>query len=193
MAKKVITETSEMEFNETTGKYEVKRQQQVAVLTTEEKYYKFYHAGLMYISDMPAEYHRVLYALLDNMSYVDQTVEGLGEYGMHIFVNKTVKEGIAQALGMENYRSLDNIICQLVKGNVLIRIGKGILRPNPYIVARGAWKEIAHLRRECGHPFAAGETFKSACAQKDAVRKQLQAVAEEQTKHQPATEEAEVE
>ena len=193
MAKKVITETSEMEFNEKTGKYEVKRKQQVAVLSTEEKYYKFYYEGLMYISDMPAEYHRVFYALLDNMTYVDQRVEGLGEYGMHIFLNKEVKEGIAKALGMENYRSLDNIICKLVKGNVLIRMGTGILRPNPYIVARGSWKEIAHLRMECGYPFAKGETFKSVCAQKDAARKQLKEVAEEQAKHLPqkATEPAE--
>ena len=190
MTKKIITESSDMEFNEETGKYELKSQHQVAVLSTEEKYFKFYYEGLMYISDMPAEYHRVFYALLDNMTYVDQRVEGLGKYGMHIFINKEVKVGIAQVLGMENYRSLDNIICNLVKGNVLMRIGKGILRPNPYIVARGSWKEIAHLRMEFGHSFAKGDTFKRVCAQKDAARKQRNAVAEEQAKHQSAQEAA---
>ena len=154
MSKKVITEISDVEYNDATGKYEVKRTQQVAVLATEDKYYKFYHEGLMYIADMQPELHRVFYALLDNMTYVDQTVEGLGDYGMHIFLNADIKRGIAKSLGLKNSRSIDNAITKLVKGEVLIPVGRGIYRPNPYIVARGAWKEIAHLRAECYYPLA---------------------------------------
>ena len=129
MSKKIITETSDMEYNAETGKYEVKRTQQVAILSTEDKYYKFYHEGLMYISDMPPELHRVFYALLNIMTYVDQKVEGLGDYGMHIFLNKAVKEGIAASLGMGSYRSVGNAVTKLVKGEVLIMVGKGIYRP----------------------------------------------------------------
>lgn len=190
-SKKVITEISNIEFNAETGRYEVNRTQQVAVLTTEDKYYKFYHEGLMYISDMPPELHRVFYALLDNMTYVDQTVEGLGDYGMHIFLNSDIKRGIAKALGLKNYRSIDNAITKLVKGDVLIQVGRGIYRPNPYIVGRGAWKEIAHLRAECGHPFVKGDTFKTACARKDMARQRIAEALAEQAKHQseqPATE-----
>lgn len=192
MSKKVITETSDMEFNAETGKYEVNRTQQVAVLATEDKYYKFYHEGLMYISDMPPELHRVFYSLLDNMTYVDQTVEGLGDYGMHIFLNADIKRGIAKSLGLKNYRSIDNAIAKLVKGDVLIQVGRGIYRPNPFIVARGAWKEIAHLRAECCHPFVKGDTFKTACARKDMARQRIAEALTEQAKHQseqPATEE----
>ena len=184
MSKKVITEISDIEFNAETGKYEVNRTQQVAVLTTEDKYYKFYHEGLMYISDMPPELHKVFYALLDNMTYVDQTVEGLGDYGMHIFLNADIKRGIAKSLGLKNYRSIDNAITKLVKGDVLIQVGRGIYRPNPYIVARGAWKEIAHLRAECGHPFVKGDTFKTACARKDMARQRIAEALAEQAKHQ---------
>lgn len=184
MSKKIITETSDMEFNEQTGRYEVKRTRQVAVLPTEDKYYKFYSAGLRYISDMPPECNKVFYALLDIMTYVDQKVEGLGEYGMHIFLNADIKKGIAQSLGFENVRSLDNTIQKLLKGDVLIRKGKGIYRPNPYIVARGAWKEIAHLRAECNYPIADGDTFKTVCARKDAVKKQLEAVNAVYSQHQ---------
>lgn len=190
-SKKVITEISDIEFNAETGRYEVNRTQQVAVLTTEDKYYKFYHEGLMYISDMPPELHRVFYALLDNMTYVDQTVEGLGDYGMHIFLNADIKRGIAKTLGLKNYRSIDNAITKLVKGDVLIQVGRGIYRPNPYIVARGAWKEIAHLRAECSHPFVKGDTFKTACARKDMARQRIAEALAEQAKHQseqPATE-----
>jgi hypothetical protein len=186
MSKKIITETSDMEYNAETGKYEVQRTQQVAILSTEDKYYKFYHQGLIYISDMPPEYHRVFYALLDNMTYVDQKVEGLGDFGMHIFLNKPIKEGIAESLGMGNSRSIDNVITKLVKGEVLFQVGRGIYRPNPYIVARGAWKEIAHLRAECGHPFAAGDTFKAVCARKDMVKQRIAEVMADQAKHQPA-------
>lgn len=173
MSKKIITETSDLEFNEVTGRYEVKRTQQVAVLPTEDKYYKFYSEGLRYISDMPPECNKVFYALLDNMTYVDRKVEGLDDYGMHIFLNADIKRGIAKSIGFQNVRSLDNAIQKLLKGDVLFRIGTGIYRPNPYIVARGAWKEIAHLRAECGYPIADGDTFKTVCARKDAVKKQL--------------------
>ena len=185
MSKKIITETADMEYNVETGKYEVKRTQQVAVLSTEDKYYKFYHQGLIYISDMPPECHRVFYALLDNMTYVDQKVEGLGDFGMHIFLNKPIKEGIAESLGMRNSRSIDNVITKLVKGEVLFQVGRGIYRPNPYLVGRGAWKEIAHLRAECGHPFAAGDTFKSVCARKDMAKQRIAEAMAEQAKHQP--------
>lgn len=192
MSKKIITEHSITEYNEETGKYEVKSTQQVFVLPNEEKYYKFYRDGLMYISDMPPELHKVFYALLDNMTYVDQKVEGLDDYGMHIFLNKTVKEGIAASLGLENYRSINNAISKLVKGDVLIQVGRGIYRPNPYIAARGAWIEIAKLRMACGCPFADGDTFKSACARKDRVKRQTAEALAEQAKHQsepPAVEE----
>lgn len=183
MAKKIITESVDTEFNAKTGKYEVNRKRQVAVLKTEDKYYKFYHRGLIYISDMPHAYLRVFYALLENMSYVDDKVEGLDDFGMQIFVNVEIKRAIAQKLGFENYRSVDNIIQNLVKGDVLIRIAKGIYRPNPYIVARGAWAEIIHLRNKCAYPFADGDTFKTVCARKDAAKKQIKEATDEQKKH----------
>lgn len=185
MSKRMINEYTVTEFNPETGKYEVTSHHQVATLSTEDKYYKFYHEGLMYISDMPPELHRVFYALLNIMTYVDQKVEGLGDYGMHIFLNKAVKEGIAASLGMGSYRSVGNAVTKLVKGEVLIMVGKGIYRPNPYIVGRGAWREIALLRAECGYPFAKGETFKSVCARKDMVKQQLAEAQAEQAKHQP--------
>ena len=115
MNKRMINETTDTVFNEDIGQYVVKRFHQVANLSTEDKYYKFYHEGLMYIADMPPECHRVFYALLDNMTYVDQTVEGLGDYGMHIFLNADIKRGIAKELGLANYRTIDNIITKLVK------------------------------------------------------------------------------
>ena len=184
MSKRMINEIIDTSFNAETGKYEVESSHQVATLSTEDKYYKFYHEGLMYIADMPPELHQVLCALLDNMSYVDQTVEGLGDYGMHIFLNKAVKKGIAESLGRENYRSIDNAITKLVKGEVLIKVAKGIYRPNPWIVARGAWKLIVHLREECGHPLAKGETFKSVYNRNKVADRRIAEARAEQAKHQ---------
>ena len=184
MSKKIITETTTEVVDPVTGELVPKKKHQVAVLSTEDKFYKFYREGLRYISDMPLECHRVLYALLDNMSYVDQKVEGLGEYGMHIFLNADIKRAIAKSLGIKNYRSIDNTIQLLLKGDVLIRVGKGIFRPNPYIVARGAWKEILNLRMECGASFAEDETFKSVCARKDNAKKQQKEMASLQAEHQ---------
>lgn len=184
MSKKIITETSTEVVNPETGELVPKKKYQVAVLSTEDKYYKFYREGLRYISDMPLECHRVLYALLDNMSYVDQKVEGLGEYGMHIFLNADIKRAIADTLKIKNYRCIDNTIQMLLKGNVLARVGKGIYRPNPYIVARGAWKEILNLRIEWGASFANDDTFKSVCARKENANKQKKEMAAVQAEHQ---------
>ena len=184
MSKKMINETTDVVFNPETGKYEVERTHQFATLSTEDKFFKFYYEGLVYMSDMPLEYHRVLYALLDNMSYVDQKVEGLGDYGMHIFLNADIKRAIAKSLGLKNYRCIDNAIQMLLKGEVLIRVGKGIFRPNPNIIARGAWREISHLREECNCPLPKGETFKSVCARKDSVKKQIAEMAAIQAEHQ---------
>ena len=119
------------------------------------------------------------------MTYVDNKVEGLGDYGMHIFLNKDIKEGIATSLGMDSARSVGNAVTKLVKGEVLIHICKGIYRPNPYIVGRGAWKEICHLREECGYPLPKGETFKSVCKRKDIAKQRITEAMAEQAKHQP--------
>ena len=78
MSKKVITETSDMEFNIETGKYEVKRTQQVAVLATEDKYYKFYYEGLSLYSirchfkySKKFSYFGILYFSCSIMQYSD--------------------------------------------------------------------------------------------------------------------------
>ena len=184
MSKKVITETSTVEYNAETGELKQQTKTQVAVLGSEDKYYKFYKEGLDYIIDMPVKCTKVFYALLDIMTYVDQPVIGLGEHGMHIFLNADIKRGIAKDLGYANYRQIDNVIQQLLKGDVLIREGTGIFRPNPSIVARGAWKEICHLREEVNCPLPKGETFKSVCEKKDAVKKQLAEQAAVQAEHQ---------
>lgn len=184
MSKKIITEFTNTEVNPETGELVPTRNYQVAVLHTEDKYYKFYHEGLRYISDMPLECHRVLYALLDNMTYVDQKVEGLGEYGMHIFLNADIKRAIADTLKIKNYRCIDNTIQMLLKGNVLVRVGKGIFRPNPYIVARGAWKDVLNLRLEYGQPFAKDDTFKSVYARNQNAKKQQKEMAAVQAEHQ---------
>lgn len=184
MSKKIITEHTTNDVNPETGELIPRKDYQVAILSTEDKYYKFYREGLRYISDMPLECHRVLYALLDNMSYVDQKVEGLGDYGMHIFLNVDIKRAIAKSLGMGNYRSIDNTIQMLLKGDVITRIGKGIFRPNPYIVGRGAWRDILNLRIEFGAPFSEFDTFKSVCERKDNAKKQQREMAAIQAAHQ---------
>lgn len=184
MSKKIITETSTTEYNAETGEVKQQTKTQVAVLGTEDKYYKFYKEGLDYIIDMPVKCTKVFYALLDIMTYVDQPVIGLGEHGMHIFLNADIKRGIAKDLGYKGYRQIDNILQTLLKGEVLVREGTGIFRPNPNIVARGAWKEICHLREECKCPLPKGETFKSVCDRKDAARIQMKENAAVQAEHQ---------
>lgn len=184
MSKKIVTEFTNSEVNPETGELVPKKKYQVAVLNTEDKYYKFYHEGLRYISDMPLECHRVLYALLDNMTYVDQKVEGLGEYGMHIFLNADIKRAIADTLKIKNYRCIDNTIQMLLKGNVLARVGKGIYRPNPYIVSRGAWKDVLNLRIEYGAPLAKDDTFKTVYERKEKANKQRKEMAAVQAEHQ---------
>lgn len=171
MAKKIISETSEYIIDETTGECKLKRSCQTALLGTEEHFVKFYKAGLEYLVDMPASCMKVFFLLVCNLSYVDHKIDGIDEYGMLIYLNPEIKKGMAQRLGFQNVRSLDNVIQELIKANVLERVAQGIYRPNPYIVSRGAWKEVAVLR-EGFFPLADGDTFKTVCAKKDAVKAQ---------------------
>ena len=188
MAKKVLTESMWTEYDAETGEVKSQSSHKVAVLPTEEKYFKFYYEGLMYISDMPTKCHKVLYAILENLSYVDHKVEGLDEYGMYIFLPVDVKKGIAASLGFSNYREIDNEIAKLVKGDVIKKIGNGIYRPNPYILARGAWKEICHLRGMGFYRPQKGDTFKTVCKRKDTAKKERAEHLAEQAKHQPIAE-----
>ncbi len=184
MSKKIIMETSNVEIDAKTGEVKSQRSCQVAKLSAEDKYFKFYFEGLIYISDMPKECSKLLYYLLDNMTYVDQKTEGLGEYGMHIFLNADIKRGIAKKLGIKNYRCIDNTLQMLIKGEVLCRVSKGVYRPNPYIIARGGWQEICHLREEWGCPLPAGETFQAVYERKENARKQMKEMAAVQAEHQ---------
>ena len=57
------------------------------------------------------------------------------------------KNRIAAALKCSN-RSIDNAICEFVKREILLRVGRAEYELNPHLFAKGSWKEIRERRMQ---------------------------------------------
>lgn len=137
----------------------------------EPPFVKLYLQDITYHADLPKNYSNILYELLKFMSYAGD------KDGMVIFINSYVKEKVAANLGLTGKnpkQSIDNAISKLVKGKLLIRIGRGTYRANPYFFGRGDWQDIARLRLEINYDEIKGKTFKTVCEYKEDPNGQLE-------------------
>jgi hypothetical protein len=140
---------------------------------TEPSFIKLYLQDLLYLSDIPRGYDRILYALLKKMSYA-----GGDQNGMEVIVNASLKRRIAEELQLKNVGSISNAITDLVKGGVLIRKDVGIYQFNPYLFGKGDWQDVSQLRLEVDYSDISGgeingkmRTFKTVCEYKDSISK----------------------
>lgn len=130
----------------------------------EPPFVKLYLQDITYHADLPKNYSNILYELLKYMTYAGD------KDGMVIFINSYVKEKVAADLGLTGKnpkQSIDNAISKLVKGKLLIRIGRGTYRANPYFFGKGDWQDIARLRLEINYDEIKGKTFKTVCEYKE--------------------------
>jgi hypothetical protein len=107
----------------------------------EPPYIKMYLDSLLYLKDLPKSYNTVLNALLKRMSYAGDVD------GQVIVVNKAVKTRISNEIGTTVSR-IENVMTDLVKGELLYRIDRGMYRVNPNFFGKGDWQDIARLRLE---------------------------------------------
>jgi hypothetical protein len=80
---------------------------------------------------------------------------------MQIVLNASVKKRIAAELGIQNIRSINNALSDLVKGKILYRVDTGLYNLNPYFFGKGDWQDISRLRLEINYDDIKGRTFKT--------------------------------
>lgn len=117
----------------------------------EPQFIKLYLQDVLYLSDLPKHHENILWELLQRVTYAGE--------GMEIALNASVKRKIMERLGLQNIRSINNALTDLVKGKILYRVDAGLYRPNPYLFGKGDWQDIARLRLEISYDDIEGRTF----------------------------------
>lgn len=135
-----VKETHEVvEYDGTTGEVVSHRRNTVTAWESEPPYVKLYLDTVLYLKDLPKGYSGILYQLLRRMHYA-------GDADGHcIVINAAVKRRIGDELGVSTSR-IDNVLSDLVKGDLLKRLDRGLYQVNPYLFGYGEWQDIAKLR-----------------------------------------------
>ena len=133
----------------------------------EPPYIKMYIDDLMYLKDLPPRHGKALLALLSRCTYAEAHFDSDGMLvgsGMEIVLNGTLKKRIAQQLGLQDVRSLNNMLSDLVKTKVLYLKERGIYQPNPYLFGRGDWNAIEEIRMTVSYDDIRGKTISQVIA-----------------------------
>lgn len=128
---------------------------------SEPEYIKLYLQDLMYFSDMPKQYANTISSLLKRISFAGD------EDGLCVILTPRIKKSIAKELGWKRTSSLDNALCDLVKGKIIERIDRGMYRFNPYFFGKGNWADISKLRLTIDYDEIKGKTFQTVCHYKN--------------------------
>lgn len=176
-----INQSVETDVMDEDGVIRSKRINRVLSWGDEPQFIKLYLQDILYLSDLPKHHEKILFELLKRANYAGK------KYGMEITLNAAIKRRIAEELGIQNIRSINNALSDLVKGEVLYRTDTGVYTLNPYLFGRGNWQDISRLRLEVNYDNIKGKTFNAVCEYKDNQSKTKQDSQTEQNKQeQPA-------
>lgn len=145
--KTIINENGEVKQNVTNTSFYVDQ---------EPPYVKMYLDTILYLKDIKKTYNPVLMAILKRLPWANQD--------QSIGLTAHIKRQIAEEVGC-SLSNVNNAITDLVKGDVLYRIGTGTYKVNPHLFGRGDWADIARLRLEVTFD-SNGKTIKSTIEKK---------------------------
>jgi hypothetical protein len=134
---KVIFEKTETFLDHKTGEIHEEINYQTIKIPKEPPFVKLYLEDLIKLNNLPKSNSSVLYELVKLVNYD-------GEINLSPFS----KERIVKILKIKNPKSLDNSIQQLVKTDIMKRIGRGCFLLNPSLFAKGSWSDIRRLREK---------------------------------------------
>lgn len=109
-------------------------------LPSEPDFVKVYMKDLLYLFGLPKYNMGVLLWMMQHVTYASD------KYGMCTALNSTLKDDMKEALGIKHQGTIDNILSELVKKDVVQRVGRGVYRLNPYLFGRGDWHDITNIR-----------------------------------------------
>lgn len=144
-------------LDEKTGEFVTKRANRTLNWGDEPQYIKLYLQDILYLSDLPKHHEKILFELLKRATYAGE------KYGMEITLNASIKKRIADTLEIKNIRTINNVLTDLVKGQILIRADVGVYTLNPYLFGRGDWQDISRLRLKIDYDAIKGRTFSTVC------------------------------
>ena len=124
---------------------------------TEPPYVKFYLENITFLLNLPKPYSSIIFALLP---YAPHSDNENGWFG----ITKRVKEVVAKNTGHTvNY--VEHVIGDLVKSTILYKDNSSprssTYRFNPYLIARGEWKDILAIRLQTYFYSDGSVSFKS--------------------------------
>jgi hypothetical protein len=93
----------------------------------------------------------MLLAVLKHMTYASQE--------QIVILNNYIKDAICKETN-KSMKRLNQAITIWVKEKVLIRVGRGVYKVNPYIFGRGDWRDISKLRATFNFADGTVETVK---------------------------------
>lgn len=76
-----------------------------------------------------------------------------------VVLNAYIKNNICEETG-KSLKRLNQAITIWVKEKILIRVGRGVYKINPFIFGRGDWRDISHLRATFDFKNGSVETIK---------------------------------
>ena len=129
----------------------------------EPPYIKLYLQDILYLSDLPKTHDKVLISLLKKATWASS------ELGMVVTLSAGMKRIIAEQLEFKNVRTINNVISDFVKADILFRIDTGVYQLSPYLFGRGDWADISALRMNVDYTLN-GRTFGSMIEYKKGIR-----------------------
>jgi predicted Rossmann fold nucleotide-binding protein DprA/Smf involved in DNA uptake len=138
---RVIKETHQTTVDEQ-GEVKSEIHEKTIYKAKEPDYIKLYINTLLAFKDLPKKLDKVLMELLSYMSYAGSKDK---DGGQKIYTNASMKKDIAERLGMK-VNTLDKALVELVKSNLLKRVGTGTYQVNPHVFGKGEWRDISAIR-----------------------------------------------
>lgn len=134
---KIIFEKTDTFLDHKTGEIYKEINSKTTKIPKEPPFIKLYLEDLIKLNNLPKSNSSVLYELVKLVNYD-------GEINLSPFS----KERIVKILKIKNPKSLDNSIQQLVKTDIMKRIGRGCFILNPNLFAKGNWNDVRKLREK---------------------------------------------
>jgi len=100
----------------------------------EPDYIKLYLDDLTSLYKLQKTQHNVLYALLPYLNYRSEIV-----------LTKVIKVNIAANIGVKP-NTIEHTLVELCKNEILIKKGINYYLANPFLFAKGSWKDIKQIR-----------------------------------------------
>ena len=123
-----------------TGEVKYEQQHITYKIKSEPDFVKVYLKDLLYLFGLAKYNIGVLLWMMQHVTYASD------QYGLCTALNSTLKKDMMKALGIKHQGTIDNILSELAKKDVIQRVGRGVYRLNPYLFGRGDWHDITKIR-----------------------------------------------